>query len=292
MVYLGKVSSDMGQIIADAGGSKTCWAYIYEGEVRFIETSGIHPFYLDTAQIIHLLEDELIGKISGLAIREVVFYGAGCSQQSRKQIVASALQACFRQASIIVEHDLLGAARALWQCSSGIAAIMGTGVNVGLYNGDRIVYSPPSLGFWLGDEGSGAYLGKEWCIAYLHGEVPAELSAAFARTYNIDIDTVLQAAYDSRRPNRYFAQFLPFLLSNQMHPFVASLLQKGVELFFRRYVCRVPNYNNYRLALTGSVAYHLRGWVEQCAHQYGIELYAIEPSPIYGLLEYHQISNS
>lgn len=277
-------------LIADSGGTKTSWVYQSSDCHLEIQTPGLHPFYMDSTAMLRVLQEELLPAIKEARPPEVIFfYGAGCSSEEKKQRVAVALNACFPQARIEVEHDMLGAARALWATQQGIAAILGTGANVCLYDGQAIIHNPPSLGFWLGDEGSGAYLGREWVKLFLHGVLPGALQEAFRMRYALSVEEVLQAAYHSSHPNRYFARFVPFLKEHLTHEYVAAFLRHAFDLFFERYLCKIENHYLYPAAFIGSVAYHFQELLLASAHTFDVQIVRIEQSPLPGLLKYHGV---
>lgn len=280
----------MAILIADSGGTKTSWVYVSHTGRLELQTPGLHPFYMGSADMLHVLHRTLLPAMQAHAAPEAVFfYGAGCSSEEKKQIVAAALKTCFPHARLEIEHDMLGAARALWQDRQGIAAILGTGANVCLYDGKTVVSNPPSLGFWLGDEGSGAYLGREWVKAYLHALLPPTLQEAFRMRYHLSIEDVLQAAYHEAHPNRYFAQFVPFIKEHLSNEWVAGFVRHAFELFFERYLCKIEGYYLYPAAFAGSVAYHFQELLLAVAQSFDVQVLCIEQSPLPGLLKYHKV---
>jgi N-acetylglucosamine kinase-like BadF-type ATPase len=278
----------MATLIADSGGTKTDWVYVHDAQQIKIKTPGLHPFYMDSTAMQQTIEATLLPALEPLpSPAAIFFYGAGCSSQEKKLQVTKALAAAFPKAHIEVEHDMLGAARALWGHRQGIAAILGTGANVCFYDGQVITNNPPSLGFWLGDEGSGAYLGREWVKHYLHGMLPNALQEAFRMQYALRLDDVLQAAYHSAHPNRYFAQFVPFLKEYCTDEYVVAFLRHAFDLFFERYLCKIEDYYLYPAAFTGSVAFHFQEPLLASAQSFDVQVVRIEQSPLSGLLKYH-----
>src|SRR5690606_15491628 len=136
------------------------------------QTIGFSPYFVEHSDISSILLSALPQKIDTNAITQIFFYGAGCSAESSKKIIQTALSYIFTHANIQVNTDLVGAAIALLGNTPGIIAILGTGMNVGYWNGTNIEYTSPSLGYILGDEGSGAYLGKLLLTAYFYDELP------------------------------------------------------------------------------------------------------------------------
>jgi N-acetylglucosamine kinase-like BadF-type ATPase len=163
------------KLIADSGATKTEWCLIEGAKKRTLLTAGISPYFLSTADIVSLLQQELIPRLRKAKIQEVFYYGTGCANPNNVKIVRKALQLLFPSANIEVTHDLMGAARALCGREKGIACILGTGSNSCYFNGKKITRNSPGLGYVLGDEGSGAYLGRKVIQYYLYGIFDEEL---------------------------------------------------------------------------------------------------------------------
>ena len=162
-------------LIADSGSTKTHWCVVSEAvEFKHIFTKGINPFYQTDMEIIALLDDQLIPKLDKIDIDSIYFYGAGCSYPEKKILVSRALVRFFGNSMIEIQSDLLGAARSLFQHEKGIACILGTGSNSCYYNGKVIEQNVSPLGFILGDEGSGAVLGKLFIADCLKNQLPVE----------------------------------------------------------------------------------------------------------------------
>ena len=149
-------------IIADGGSTKTNWCLVTEeGKKVYFNTEGYNPYFSSTAYIIQSLAENLPTDLEKNEITEVNYYGAGCSTDEMRNIVAEAMRAVFTKARVYVGHDLLAAARALLGTSEGFAAILGTGTNSCIYNGKEVVHNIDSGAYILGDEGSGCYIGKK-----------------------------------------------------------------------------------------------------------------------------------
>lgn len=193
-------------LIADSGSTKTDWVAIIPGSdlIRF-QSAGINPFYQTAGEIIPVLKNEVLPNLDHY-IEEVYFYGAGCADEKSGRPVYDALKHCIASAKHIeTASDMLGAVRGLCGREPGLACILGTGANNAFYDGENIVNSIGSLGFWLGDEGSGSYLGKTLIVHYLQNELPAAIHQSFAKEYpDINRLSVLEHAYKKPYPNRYF----------------------------------------------------------------------------------------
>lgn len=276
-------------LIADSGSSKTDWRLVAnDGSVRAAKTAGFNPYFQTAEQIYAEITTELLPQLETTAIREIHFYGAGCSTEKNCNIVREGVGRLFSEAKIHVGHDLLAAARALCGHEAGIACILGTGVNACFYDGREITEARPSLGFWLGDEGGGGWLGKTLVQHYFHGEMPAELSQAFAEAYHLTLPTVLENAYKKPFPNSYFAAFSRFLSDHLDHAYAQELIYDGFALFFDRYVGKFPTYQQQPIHFTGSVAFHYRAILQKAAADKKLTLKNVLASPISGLVEYHR----
>lgn len=277
-------------LIADSGATKTEWRLVKnEQVVAKVRTTGFNPYYADTAAIVAGLRNELVPMLTGLVPDAVYFYGSGCTGPAANRIVADALQTVFPGINRVdVESDMLGAGRAAGGHEPGVVCILGTGSNAALYDGNTITSPSRSLGFWLGDEGSGAYLGRTLAVQFLHGILPAELAEAFRLRFPIDRLSVLDNAYHQPFPNRYFSQFTPFLSENSGHPFVQALVRDAFCAFLRLYVLPYPEARRRPVHFVGSVANYfadqLRWAVADCQLQMG----RIIPAPIDELVRFHQ----
>lgn len=277
-------------LIADSGSTKTDWAYIHmeTGNYQTVQSAGINPFYQTTEEIIPVLQSEVVPGIGG-DIEEIHFYGAGCANEQSSLPVTNALKHCFRSAKVVeVASDMLGAARGLCGHEPGLACILGTGANNAFFDGSRITHSIGSLGFWLGDEGSGSYLGKTLVVHYLQNELPEDLHESFTREYpGLDRLTVLDHAYKKPYPNRYFASYSKFIAENRTHEFIRDLLSNAFGLFVKKYVLKHAHAAQYPVHFTGSIAYYYQDILRVVLKNNGLKTGRILKSPLEGLVGYH-----
>jgi len=182
----------------------------------------------------------------------------------------------------------MGAAHALLGHEAGIACILGTGSNSCAYDGKSITQRVPSLGFLLGDEGSGVHIGKELIKAYFYGEMPANLSTAFADRFSIELPTVLDALYRKEKPGRFLASFTPFAGDYQHDQFVRQLIYKVFEAFIQVQLSKYIDYKAVPVSFTGSVAYYFKEILLECIQDHGIKTGKILASPAEGLIEYYR----
>jgi N-acetylglucosamine kinase-like BadF-type ATPase len=275
-------------LIADSGATKTDWRMILSsGQIEKVQTLGFNPFFNDSGSIYTELKRNLVPALTE-KVEEVFFYGAGCSSNEKNEIVRVALITALPEVKKVeVQSDLLGAARALSKHEKGIVCILGTGANSCLYDGKDIIDKPFSLGFWLGDEGSGGYLGKKLIIAYLRDELPDEIRFDFDKEYQLTKAELMDNIYKKPNPNRYVARFAGFIFEHLTHPYVSHLVKSAFHQFFEYFVCRFPGYNEYPIHFTGSVAFYYQEVLRFIAAEKGLQIGNILESPITGLTWYH-----
>ena len=190
-------------IIADSGATKCQWTLVVGKQKKTISTIGISPYFLSTEQIIDTISKGFNKKVDSSIINAVYFYGTGLSNPLNVASIKKALKKVFPKAVLDIQTDLVAVARATCQNKKGVACILGTGSNTGYYNGKKIVKNSPGLGYVLGDEGSGAYLGKKVLQYYLYQTFDEELMHSFESKYQINKDQILDAIYKQSLPNRY-----------------------------------------------------------------------------------------
>jgi len=273
-------------LIADSGSTKTSWALlsVNDNSVERFLSPGINPFYQDSNAINYLLNDlDFNGKEPG----RVFFYGAGCVGKTQLALVSDALSIKFRKAQVEVESDLLGAARSLCGHESGIAAILGTGSNSCYYNGSNIIENVSPLGYILGDEGSGAVLGRKLLGDILKKQLPDNICKAFYEQYNLSSTTIIENVYRKPFPNRYLAKFTYFISEHIDNKSINGLVKSSFEDFFVRNISLYSTAHKHTIHFTGSVAWIFREILALAADESGFELGKVESDPIEGLLRYH-----
>jgi len=274
-------------LIADSGSTKTHWCLVNEGKVvSEIFTDGINPFYQTALEIIALLESQLIPKLENAEIEEIFFYGAGCSFPDKKLLISQALVRFFCNAMIEIQSDLLGAARGLFQHNVGVACIMGTGSNSCYYDGKEITQNVSPLGFILGDEGSGAVLGKLLVADCLKNQLPEWMRDKFLEEYKLTPAIILDRVYKQPFPNRFLAKFTPFILEHIAEPAVFNLVYDSFDAFLLRNVMQYP-LEGIEVGIVGSIAHYFRDTLEIVASERGIIISEVVQSPMVGLVKYH-----
>jgi len=277
-------------LIADSGSTKTDWALISGNQLVFsVQSAGINPFFQSMEEIESILKESVLTHISG-EVSQIFFYGAGCADEKSSLPITTALRNLFPATKLSVNSDMLAAARSLFGSKRGIACILGTGSNNSLYDGESIINQVGSLGFWMGDQGSGGYLGKNLVTDYLLGELPDHLQLSFQQDYpEINRLFVLDRAYKQPFPNRYFASFTFFLTKHRNDPYSQKLLADSFHQFLTLYVVKHPDYDHLPVSFIGSIAWHFSEELTQAIHQKGLTLGQIKKSPLDGLIAYHTV---
>ena len=209
------------QLIADSGATKCDWILLGGQKAKKFTTQGISPYFLSPDEITNLLQKKVMPQLKDAKIEAVHFYGTGLSLPANQKILKQVLRRQFKNAALEVSTDMLGAARALCGREKGIACILGTGSNSCYYNGKKIVRNSPGIGYILGDEGSGAYLGKKLVQYYLYDTMEEPLRTAFERRFHQQIFSGKQGSlhgrkYPGRRIPRFFSSAPFFLQGNQV----------------------------------------------------------------------------
>lgn len=275
-------------LIADSGSTKTEWCLLKGKQERRIMTQGISPYFQTSAQISEVLEKELLKELEESAsVQEIYFYGTGCANPANARLVKKAIRGAFPGAEVNVTHDLMGAARALCGHEKGIACILGTGSNSCYYNGKSIVRNNPGLGFILGDEGSGAWLGKKVVQYYLYNTFDAELMARFEEKFNTSKDEILDSVYKKPLPNRYLASFAFFLRENRGHYMIENIIEDGFNEFFFNHIYKYRESWTTPVHFAGTVAWLYKDVLQELCDLFELELGKVLRTPMEGLIEYH-----
>ena len=275
-------------LIADSGATKAEWCLITNGKKKTIITQGISPYFLNTEQITELLLKELKPKLKNVELDEIYYYGTGCANPVNAKSVKKAVSKVFEGAKVDVNHDLMAAARALCGRKKGVACILGTGSNSCYYDGKKIVKNSPGLGYVLGDEGSGAYLGKKVIQYYLYGTFDEELKGRFDLTYTTSTAEILENVYKKPLPNRYLASYAKFLAENRGHYMIENIIEDGLNDFFFNHLCKYRETWTLPVNFAGSVAFGFKDVLQQLCNSYEFELGTIMKNPMDGLVAYHR----
>lgn len=271
-------------LIADSGSTKTDWVLTDKTKTTSYKTIGLNPFHTSPAMIVSEIRKLKINDFSG----KIYFYGSGCANEEKNNIIKTSVSEVFPKSEIFVNSDILGAARGLLQDSLGMAGILGTGANCCFYNGKEIVFKGTALGYILGDDGSGAHLGKELARAVFLNDLSEEIAKDFKKEYKISKDILLDNVYNRPFANRYLAGFAPFLKKHEKKDKIAAIINKCLSAYFEKQIIKIPEYQKNKLSLTGSVAFHFSENIKNIAAKYSIEIADIVQSPMEGLIRFHK----
>lgn len=275
-------------IIADSGSTKVEWSLIENGKpVGTCHTMGLNPFFVTPEQVAEILGKEFTAPFS--RVEKIFFYGAGCANKEKNDTMACALSAFFGTPAedIEVASDVVAAARSLCQDKPGIACILGTGSNSCYYDGREVAANVSPLGFILGDEGSGAVLGRKFVGDVLKNQLSPEIKADFLRTYEIEPGDIIEAVYRQPFPNRYLAKFTRFIAKYIDEPRVRQMVKSSFGEFLTRNVMQYENARTLPVCFTGSIAYHFRDILAEAVRESGLTLGEISQAPMEGLIRYH-----
>ncbi len=277
-------------LVADSGSTKTDWALIDPKTKQYTiyHTIGYNPYFIDTEAIFYSLSENLVKNFDASVVKEVYFYGAGCSNPAKVDIVRKAIARTFPNAAVDVGHDLLGSARALLGNQRGFAAILGTGANTCIYDGKDCVMNIDSLGYLLGDEGSGSYIGKKIVRDFMRNRLDPELQARFKERFQIENnEQIFHTLYTTQFPNRYLASFCKFADEYVTHPYIKNKVRDSFRDFFKNLVSKYPDYKSYSFNCVGSVGFVFSEILIEVANSYDMKVGKVIQSPLNDLVQFH-----
>ena len=276
-------------LIADSGSTRTQWAAIkHDGNrIKDFLTQGFNPNLVSSLQIIHELNQvDAVNEIKH-EVKQVFFYGSGCADAVLNNIISSALKTIFVDAEVNVQNDLYGAVYATTPNAPGIVCVIGTGSNSCYFDGKNITHDDYSLGFILGDEGSGSYLGKKLLRDYFYGKLPYVLEDQFEKEYHLVKRQVIEQVYRLPRPNLFLASFSEFILKNVGHEYIRKMIADGFQEFVESFICRFEDYKNIPVHFVGAVAYYFSDILIEVVEKNDIQAHQILKTPIDELVNYH-----
>ena len=276
------------KLVADSGSTKTQWYAINsEAEITLtIQTQGYNPYYYTTIEILKSLKEELLPQLEGESIETLYFYGAGCSSEQNQDMMRKTLGQFFTKASIDIGTDLLAAARATAGHEEGICCILGTGANSCYYDGNQIIDNLPPLGYILGDEGSGASLGKMIIQAYYYREMSEYLAAKLSVFANMDRHHLLEKLFNETMPSRFLASFANFAVENQEDASIQELIARNFDLFIQKHLLKYKKSRALPVHFIGSIAHGFQDILEACLSANELTLGNVYQTPFPTLLEY------
>lgn len=275
-------------LIADSGSTKTDWSLVDNGkEVKRIRTRGMNPFQMSADEITEEVQTVLLKELPEKKVDELYFYGAGCTLE-KQPVVEQALRAGITVTGrCSVASDMLGAARGICGHQAGIACILGTGSNSCAYDGNVITKNVSPLGFILGDEGSGAVLGRTLVGDVLKNQLPAVIVERFHARYGLTTADIIDKVYRQPFPNRFLASFVPFLEENLQEPCIYRLVKEGFRSFLVRNVKQYEGWNKLPIGFAGSVAFIYRKPLAEVLEEEGMRAGRVIQAPMQGMIDYH-----
>lgn len=280
------------KLIVDSGSTKTDWCFAESSDVYvLVHTDGINPVVQSYDEMLSVVQEQMLPRakqqsLDLASLDEVYFYGAGCTPELRSVVEKALHVVVGEKPSVYVDSDLLAAARALCGTDSGIACILGTGSNSCYYDGEEIKEHTPALGYILGDEGSGAVLGRNFINGILKGTLSQNLRDEFLEEYQTSQADIIDKVYHSATPNRFLASLSKFILSHIDDDCLETLVVRNFENFI---ISNIRSYSEAKPVINavGSIAFLYRKQLKQAAMSQGYELGKILKSPLEGLLDYH-----
>ena len=274
-------------LIADSGSTKTDWCAVEGKEIlKRVSTQGINPFHQDATTIRRIVSGELLTQFDGLQPDAVFFYGSGCREEKIPMVKEILTNAFENAKEIEVNGDLLGAARAVCGLKEGIACILGTGSNSCLYDGKEIVDNIPPLGYILGDEGSGAVLGKMFVNEMLKNKALKDVRDDFFSLSRMDVGDIIERVYRQPQANKFLASIAPFVGKHIDNPLVRNIVVENFRQFFQKNVKRYCR-GELSVGFVGSIAWHFKSELASAAELEAVRIGTIVKSPMDGLLAHH-----
>ena len=276
------------KLIADSGATKAEWCLIRNGKKKSVFTQGISPYFFNEEKIENLLKNELLSQLPGnLNINEIYYYGTGMRNPENVKMLEKSFRKVFNNAKIEVNDDMLAAARALNGKNKGLACNLGTGSFCCYFNGNKIAKQTPGIGFILGDEGSGAYLGKKVIQYYLYNTFDDDLRHKFDKKYNTNPVEILEIVYRKPLANRYLSSFCLFLSENRGHYMIENIIEDGLNDFFFIHLSRYKEAQTLPVHFIGGVAFGFKDVLQELCLTYNFKLGKVLKNPMQGLVEYH-----
>ncbi|MBI5538739.1 MAG: hypothetical protein HY951_01670 [Bacteroidia bacterium] len=273
-------------LIADSGSTKTEWALIKDGENRKFHSAGMNPYFASDDDIKKILND--VKKWVGDGnIDKIIFYGSGCNSTEKGSDMQKLFKEIFVDSEIEVQSDLIGAAVSLFGKQKGIAVILGTGANSGYFDGRDITFKTESLGFVLGDEGSGAYLGKEFIRELLYGNLSKEIQDDFTAEYKIGKVEILENIYKKPYANRFLAGFTVFLKKHETNADIKKIISDSFESLVKNHLIKYPQKENCEFGFVGSIAWHFKDELIEVCKKHNLKIQTIIGKPMDNLVKYY-----
>ena len=276
-------------LIADSGSTKTAWCLFCGSQIiKRFESVGLNPFFQTEKEIEIQLNEALLPQIVGNNVENIYFYGAGCADPVKNNALEELLKLVVGAKEAFVASDMLGAARGLLGRERGIACILGTGANSGVYDGEALVKGVYAGGYILGDEGSGGVLGKLLISDWVKKQMPQDIYDALTEEYGLTYLGIVDRVYKQPFPNRWLAQFTKFMSARRENEYIHNLLVGAFKAFFERNIKQYEEWKELEVGFIGSIAFYFNAELREAAEMCGIKLGKVMQNPIDGLVEYHK----
>lgn len=275
-------------LIADSGSTKIDWCLIDNANQRkYFHSIGLNPYNVSEKTINEEIVANILPNIPANEKMEMYFYGSGCSTIQKKTQMSNIFQHYLPNTEIHIEDDLLGAARATCGREKGVAAILGTGSNSCLYDGEKIIENLPSLGYVLCDEGAGTNIGKIVLRNYLRGQMPEHIHKQFAAENPGEEADFLNRLYMGEKPNFYLASFAKFAITRRDDVYCRRIIEEAFNNFFIMQVSQYSDYKQHPINVVGSVGYYAQDVLKEVAEQHGVKVGKVIQAPLEELINYH-----
>lgn len=275
--------------IVDGGSTKCDWVILdNKGNITDrTTTTGFNPNICTPDSIpVELAKNNMLSDIK-FKISHVFFYGSGCGTDANCNIVAQELKNYFPNAKIAVKDDMTAAAYAAYNGKPAIVCILGTGSNSCFFDGVMVRKDLPSLGFLIGDEGSGSALGKQLLRRFFMKKLPRDLEQEFVANYHLTIDEAIRNMYHNPRANAYLGEFNHFVAERKTHPYFQNMVFEEMKNFFEYQVLPYPEAHTAEINFIGYVAYVYEDIVKSAAADLNLHVGTIVKKPIESLVDYH-----
>ncbi len=277
----------MSILIADSGSTKTEWIFINDKDRKSFLSDGLNPYFRTHGQLSESIKNGVKSILKNTHVNEIFFYGSGTGNKSRKVILKNAIEENFPDSKVNIQTDMLGAAIACFGKEEGVACILGTGSNTCVFDGDEIVKSIPSLGFVLGDEGSGGYFGKRILNGYYYKTMPEDLRKVLDEQYDMTLEPVLHKVYEEPQANRFVASFSKLLGDHKDHPYIRNMVKKGFEAFADKQLAYYEESKEMNIAFVGSIASVYEDILREVLESKEMNLSVVIRKPLAKLEEFH-----
>jgi len=273
-------------LIAESGSTKCDWVLIEkpDNKVTRFRTKGLNPAVLKEKSLHKIISKEVTLINHKEAIKEIYFFGAGCNTKSNNQVLENILSSFFKVDTLLIAEDMMAAVYAT-TTKPAVVCILGTGSNCCFFDGSKILQKTPALGYILMDEGSGNYFGKELLKAYYYKKLSNELSISLENRFNVSEEKVIKKLYKSKSPNKYLANFAPFLFENDKNIYIQKIIQKGIQEFVENHILHYKNeLEENPIHFVGSIAFFGKKYIIKELSKHNIKVESFIRRPIDNLI--------